>query len=247
MPYRRLPNTDKSRLIALEIAIETHKKNSKVLSFDTVRKISLHLTDISEAVKNYKETLSKQRQANKNFSDLLSKSKLYISHFYQVMQFAILRGDLPKNERKFFGLSNSSKKIPVIRTYKQVLNQAEIIIKGEQKRISEGKRPIQNPSYAEIDAIIERLKESYIDYENLKNKTKQVHKKLEDLRPIVDLFIKNLWDEIEDAFAQYPTIISRQKAKEFGVKYVYRKNEEKIELEDILMFNKQGFQDDING
>ncbi len=242
MPYRRLPNTDKSRITALEEALDANKSNP-IFDLDFVRQIQLHLTEIKEAVNLYNQTLKRQRNAHKKFIELLSRSKLYISHFYQVMNFAILRGDLQKSTKKYFNLSENSSKLPNIRTYPQIIKQAETIISGEQKRIGEGKRQIQNPSYAEISAIIEQLEDSAVDYENLKKKTQQVHSKLTELRPKTDLFIKNLWDEIETAFDKYPPIISRQKAKAFGVKYVYRKNEEKIELEDILMFNKS----QING
>ncbi len=96
---------------------------------------------------------------------------------------------------------------------------------------------MSNPSVSALKTNYEKFVEAHQLQKNLYNRTLNIQKKLLELRLKVDELIKNLWDSIEAYFEKYPPIIKREKCKSYGIHYVYRKNEEKIELDDILNFS----------
>ena len=126
--------------------------------------------------------------------------------------------------------------MPNLQTEKQLITWGKNLIEGEQKRVLEGGKPIQNPSLANLGTSYENFVDSYHLRKNLNNRTNNAQHKLVEIRPKVDKVIKEIWDETEKYFEKYPPIVSREKSKTYGVNYVYRKNEEKIELDDLLNF-----------
>jgi len=237
MPYRRLPNTDKSRLRAIQQAIKGFDKLSsgqQVLSANTIYKLRLIYTEFSEAVKTYNTAFEYQIENKKVHNDKFHKCKLYLSHFIQVANFSILRGEIPKATRKYYGLSETSTNVPSLQTEKQIITWGKKIVEGEQKRLKEGKKPVENPSLPLTKAAFEAFEESAILQKNLQKRTNNTQTTLTKLRPGVDELIKQAWDEIESTFDKYPPLIKREKCKSFGIIYIYRKTEEKIELDDLL-------------
>ncbi|MBN2663033.1 MAG: hypothetical protein JXR68_05240 [Bacteroidales bacterium] len=237
MPYRRLPNTDKARIRALQKAIdgyENAKNGRNVLSPKTIYEIKLKLTEFNAEVEAYNQAFLIQTENQKKHKEIYQSCKLYVSHFIQVMNFAIIRGEFNKKIRKFYQLKINSSNLPTFNTEKQLILWTEKIIEGEEKRISEGGKSIENPSLYKLRINFEAFKDSINYQKNLQNKTNYAQSRLVNMRPGVDLIIKELWDEIETFFEKYPPLIRREKAKVFGIIYIYRKNEEKIELEDLF-------------
>ncbi len=237
MPYRRLPNTDKSRIRAMQKALyayENKKDGQKVYSADLFYKLNIKLSDFISVVEDYKKAYSIQIKNQKKHKQTYNFCKLYISHFVQVMNFAILRGEYSKKIRKYYNLPLNSSKVPSLQTEKELINIGKTIIQGEESRLKEGQRPITNPSLPEIKNSYEKFLDSIFLQKNLQNRTNIAQAKIVKLRPTVDKLIKNIWDEVEKFYKSYPSLIKREKAKSFGITYIYRKNEEKIELDDLL-------------
>lgn len=237
MPYRRLPNTDKARIRALKAALYAYENSNKgnvVLSVKTVYNLKLKLREFLSEVDSYNEAFSNQTINQKNHKSIFHLCKLYISHFIQVVNFAIVRGELDKNVRKSYGLKVNSTSLPTLSSEKQIISWAEKIISGEKNRIANGQRAISNPSVNDLKVHLDKFIDSVNFQKNLQNRTSYAQSKLVKTRPEIDLFIKELWDEIEKYFFKYPPLVRREKAKVFGIKYIYRKNEDKIELEDLL-------------
>jgi len=238
MPYRRLPNTDTARLKAIEKAISScsNRQNTSPLQEDFLRDIRLLHTDFKQAVDEYRNSFNKQRKNKNIHKKNTHKCKLYISHFIQVMNFAVLREEFPKTIKKYYNLKVDTMTLPKIQTEKQIIKWGEILVEGEQKRLLEGGQPILNPSLANLKNNVELFIDSYYLQKDLIKKTNRYQKKLVEIRPKIDLMIRQIWDKIEKFYEKYPAIIRREKAKIFGINYVYRKNEEKIELDDLLNF-----------
>lgn len=237
MPYRRLPNTDKARIRAMQNALDgfkNAKNGNSVLSLNIVYELKLKLTEFRTEVEAYNLALLTQTKNQKKHKEIYQTCKLYVSHFIQVMNFAIIRGEFDKKIRKFYHLKINSSNLPNLNTEKQLILWAKKIIEGEEKRIFEGAKPIENPSLNKLKFNFEKFIDSINFQKNLQNKTNYAHSKLVNIRPKIDLLIKQLWDEIEAYFEKYPPLIRREKAKIFGIIYIYRKNEEKIELDDLF-------------
>lgn len=228
MPYRRLPNTDSSRLKALKSANAKGKELPPfklAFSQSTFQKVQSFLSQFEHSMTLQKHAFSTQIQKNKEYLATLKKAKLYISHFIQVMNLSISREELPTITRMYYSLRENDKKVPLLNTESDIIEWGKNIIEGETKRIREGKTPITNPTVALVRVKYEQFMDAYNHQKTLQKNTAREQKKLSELRKYADDIILNIWNEVEDTFKDLPEDIKRDKAKEYGLVYVYRKNE----------------------
>ncbi|HPW25676.1 MAG TPA: hypothetical protein PLY31_00940, partial [Tenuifilaceae bacterium] len=107
MPYRRLPNTDSARIRALKAAYSKGKLNPPsqlAFSQSTFSKVELFINSFQNALAHYKVAYNQQVESGKEYSQILKKAKLYLSHFIQVLNMAIARGELPVSVREIYGM-----------------------------------------------------------------------------------------------------------------------------------------------
>ena len=230
MPYRRLPNTDLARLRALRIALEKGKELppfNLAYSQSALQKILQFLPLFERTMMETRHAFNLQADKNRDFIKLLRKAKLYISHFIQVVNMAIARGDLPPAERNFFGLSSDQKKVPLLSTEAELIRWGEKIIEGENLRISKGHSPITNPSMALVKVWFERFMETFKYQKILQKNTARSLEKLTELRKQADDIILVLWNEVEQSYSSLAEDKKRENAKLYGLVYVMRKNEKK--------------------
>lgn len=228
MPYRRLPNTDSSRLKALKNAYSKGKELPPFkLSFtqSTFQKVQSFLPQFEHSLTLQKHAYSTQIEKNKDYVLAIKKAKLYISHFIQVMNLTIARDELPAITRTYYNLKENEKKVPLLNTEAEIIEWGKKIIDGETNRLREGKTPITNPTIALVRVKYEQFIEAYNHQKTLQKNTHREQKKLSDLRQMADDIILNVWNEVEDSFKNEPENIKRDKAKDYGLVYVYRKNE----------------------
>ena len=137
MPYRRLPNTDAARLKALKIAFSKGREFTPfqlAFSQSTFQKVQSFLPSFEKAMLESKQSYEKQVDRNKEYVKLLKRAKLYVSHFIQVVNMAILRGELPTSERSFFNLDEDEKKTPNLSSETELIEWGQKIIEGEEQR-----------------------------------------------------------------------------------------------------------------
>ncbi|MBQ7213828.1 MAG: hypothetical protein IJS25_04785 [Bacteroidales bacterium] len=228
MPYRRLPNTDAARLRALKNAFTKGTDLSPIrlaFSQETLYELRLLLPKFESAVVSYKKNISLTNNRQHDFPSLMHKTRLYISHFIQVINMCIARGEMPDSVRAYFGLENYGTKIPRLQTGEDLIKWGEIIIKGENERIRSGMHPITNPTAAMVKVKYEQFVSAYYS----KNLSRQSHTRMQSdivaLREEVDALILKLWNEIETFFGDMSDDVMRQHAAEYGVCYVFRKEE----------------------
>ncbi len=228
MPYRRLPNTDAARLRALKIALEKGKEIPPFkLSFSqsTLHKIQTFLPSFEKAIYECKQAYAKQIEKNKKYVSVLKKAKIYISHFIQVVNMAIHRGDLAISERKYFGLKEDIRKIPSLNSEADVIKWGEKLILGETIRTREGRSLITNPTIAVVKVRYENFLDGYKYQKMLQKNHQRFQEKLDNLRMKADEIILSIWNEVEDFYKNEPEDLKREKAKNYGLVYVFRKNE----------------------
>jgi hypothetical protein len=230
MPYRRLPNTDLARLRALRIAFEKGKELPPfklAYSQSTLQKIQQFLSLFEKTLMETRLAYNLQSEKSKNYIKVLHKAKLYISHFIQVVNMAIIRGDLSSAERSFFGLSSDQKKVPLFNTEAELINWGEKLIAGENLRISKGHTPITNPTMAVVKVWFEKFMESLKYQKILQKNSARSQEKLTALRKQADEIILVLWNEVEHFYSSIPEDKKRENAKLYGLVYILRKNEKK--------------------
>ncbi len=228
MPYRRLPNTDVARLRALRTAHSIGKELPPfklAYSQSTLQKIQSFLPSFEKVLLECKQAYTKQIEMNKEYLPVLKKAKLFISHFIQVLNMAIARGDLPASEKHFFGLKENVKKLPSLNSEADVIKWGEKLILGESLRTGKGRTHITNPTIAVVKVRYEKFLESYKFQKMLQKNHSRSQEKLEELRKQADKIIINIWNEVENYFNKDTEENKRMKAKEYGLVYVFRKNE----------------------
>lgn len=228
MPYRRLPNTDVARLRALKIAYVKGKELPPfklAYSQPAFTKVQAFLPLFEHALLVHKSAFSNQVNKSRDYINTLKKAKLYISHFIQVINMAIARGDMPASVRNFYTLNDYENKVPSLNTEAEVIKWGEAIIKGEAERTMKGMAPVTNPTIALVKVKFEAFKESYNFQKTLQKNNNRTLQELAKLRDDADVLIAKVWDEVEESFRELPDELRRERAKEYGLIYVFRKNE----------------------
>lgn len=228
MPYRRLPNTDKARLRALNIALAKGKELPPfklAFSQKSNQKLRGFLNTYENALSFYRQSYVVQTKKNREYAACLKKARMYLSHFIQVMNMAILRGEMQPSVRGYFNLPEDEAKIPVLSTEQDLIKLGENLIKGETRRIQEGNTPVTNPTIALVKVRFETFLEKYHYQKTLQKNTTRALEQLTGLRKDADGIILQIWNEVEESFKELPDDLRREKAKDYGLVYVYRKNE----------------------
>lgn len=228
MPYRRLPNTDAARLKALKTAFAKGRELPPFqLAFtqSTFQSIQSFLPSFEKSMLETKLSYEKQVASNKDYLRLMKKAKLYVSHFIQVVNMAIVRGELPVTERKFFKLDEDEKKIPALSTENEVVEWGQVVIEGETERKMIGRSPITNPTIAVVKVRYEQFIDAYKFQKTLQRNHQRAQEVLVGLRATADKIIVNIWNEVEAHYSELDDQEKRDKAAVYGLVYVFRKSE----------------------
>ena len=228
MPYRRLPNTDLARLRALETSLKKGAQLSPVdLAFSQKSFIELKsfFPHFEQTIYQYKSNRKRQSILGKLLQEQYRSAKLYVSHFFQVVNFCIIRGELKPDVRRFYGIGESEKSLPEIGTEQQLKYWGEKLLDGEEKRMLTGATRIYNPSPAMVKVKFEKFLETYNLHKDILNTSQKIQEKVNESRSLADKLISDLWNEIEEAYSNLPPEEKRLKCSEYGLVYIFRPSE----------------------
>jgi len=235
MPYRRLPNTDSARIRSLQSIVKQGGMlpiNSMAISHPLLLKITSFLPLFKQNVDYQNESFRRQSQNSKTYLEVQKRAKLYISHYIQVVNLAIIRGELKPEIRKYYGLEEDQKTVPALNTESDIITWGERIIKGESERLLTGASPITNPTIAVVKVRYEDFTRTFRNQKNLQEIFAKACTKVATLRQEADELILEAWNQIEQHFSNLPQEEMRKNAALYGVTYVYRKNEKDNEDDD---------------
>lgn len=228
MPYRRLPNTDLSRIKALRTAI--HKASN--IDFQDVAISMKTLSDAKKVVdkferlcNKYQQTFDIQVKANIAFQSKVKNARMYISHFIQVLYMSVTRAEIKSEHLELYGLQDLNLVVPDLSSNEQLLNWGQKIIDGENQRVAQGGVPIYNPSIAKVKVMYVLFKESYQTQQIHQKATNRVLNEVAEYRSGVDSVIYNIWEEVEKFNEDFPAKERLEKNREYGLIYYYRKGE----------------------
>jgi hypothetical protein len=238
MPYRRLPNTDNARIKALNNAFE---KGTELPPFKLAfsqglfQQVKSLLPNFENAISEHWIALNLHAEKNKDYHLKMKKAKLYISHFIQVVDMAITRGELNPEIRFQFGLNEEERKLPNLNTEEELIETGKKLSDGERNRKLKGLAPITNPTIAVVQVHYDKFFDAYNNQKGLKRRSGIAQENLAELREKTDAVIQQIWNEVEEKFDDLPEEIRREKSAEYGVVYVFRKNE----LDGLNLFHSQ--------
>lgn len=238
MPYRRLPNTDQARLRALRIAIQQCDKQNfgdLIVTYKTIHEAKTYLGIFEKQLIQYQQTLESQVSANKRYQQIVHNARLYISHFIQVFNLSVIRGDIKKDHKLFYQLDPNVHIVPDLSTEASLLHWGKCIIDGENERIRNGGLPIYNPAIAKVKVHYEVFKEYKTTQKIHQNTTNRNWEELVSLRQKGDEVILDIWNQVELKFRNEKPYSRLMKCQSFGLVYYYRKGEMVLTKEDDIV------------
>ncbi|MBR1878361.1 MAG: hypothetical protein IJ814_05060 [Paludibacteraceae bacterium] len=234
MPYRRLPNTDLARLRSLQEALQRSEiagYSEQVLPYKLQSETRQFLVQFENAVLQSKENYTTKVSANKQYRHIVQKARMYVSHFVQVLNLAVIRGEIKKEQKRLYGLDPENHFVPDLSTEESLYEWGKKIIAGEQKRTAAGGFAIYNPAISKVivhyDIFCEHMQSHLFHQQN----TSRVQGDLGTLRKQADALILQIWDIVEHYFRHELPYAKMQKCKEYGLIYYYRKGEKMLSAE----------------
>ena len=147
MPYRRLPNTDQARVRALKAAVEKgemYNVRDLAITLKTLFEARNFLHRFEAAQIYYTQCYDNQSRASRKHQMNVKTARLYISHFIQVLNFCIARGELNPSARTFYGLDENSSKVPSLLPEQDLLQWGEKCIMIFFWKAMNGRRTIRH-------------------------------------------------------------------------------------------------------
>lgn len=228
MPYRRLPNTDLARLHALHNAIQraqTADYTEQVLPYKVQSEAQRFLVQFENAVVQSKDNYNSKVNANKQYRHIVQNARMYISHFIQVLNLAVIRGEIKKDLKALYGLDTNNHIVPDLSTEECILEWGKKIIEGEQQRVAMGGFAIYNPTINKVKVHYDIFCEHQGNHTLVQQNTTRVRTNLDALRSEADAIILNIWNLVETYFRDLLPYEKLQKCKSYGMIYYPRKGE----------------------
>ena len=119
MPYRRLPNTDQARIRALKAVVvkgDIYNVYDLAVSLKTLTDARNFLMKFEAAQAYYAECFERQSKAGRKHQSNVKIARLYISHFIQVLNLAVIRSEIRTAHKEYYGLDMKSNNVPDLST-----------------------------------------------------------------------------------------------------------------------------------
>lgn len=97
----------------------------------------------------YTQCYDNQSRASRKHQMNVKTARLYISHFIQVLNLAVLRDEIKVAHKELYGLP-ASNTVPDLLSEASLVEWGKKIIEGEQLRTTQGGIPIYNPTIARV-------------------------------------------------------------------------------------------------
>ena len=233
MPYRRLPNTDQARIRALKAVVvkaDIYNVYDLAVSLKTLTDARNFLMKFEAAQSYYSECFDRQSKAGRKHQANVKTARLYLSHFIQVLNLAVVRSEVRVSHKEYYGLDTKSNNVPDLTTESALAEWGRKIIDGENKRISQGGIPIYNPGIAKVKVHYDIFMESYDKQKNFQSLTARSLEALASMRTEADELILDIWNQVEEKFRE---VVPNEKrldlCRDYGIVYYYRTGEKCID------------------
>lgn len=246
MPYRRLPKTDKVRLRALQRAVQRAGEadfNDQPIKYHTLSEAQRFLMQFENQVAQYHANFDTKVSANKQYRHKVHNARMYISHFIQVLNLAVIRGEIKRSQKELYKLDPNNTALPDLSTEESLLEWGKNIIEGEQKRIAQGGFPIYNPAINKVQVHYDIFKEQYTTHTIHKKTHARVFEDINEMRVEADRILLDIWNQVETFYKDELPYARFCKCKEYGMIYYYRTGEAHLTSQtDIAIAHQRNMQ-----
>jgi hypothetical protein len=233
MPSRRLPNTISSVIRSLSAARDGWNQfpGNRLITpaqwakLDPAAPNSL-LNRLLKEAGDVPLALAAQAPLTDTFGRLLARLTLHVSHFHQVLDFAIERGDLTAASRAFYDRDLTATTLPPLGNIAEVMDAAGKITTGEAARAAaEGAAhiPMALPSAASVSALHLETTAARAASETAKLNTDTQQGELAALYPEAQALAVSLINTVEYHLGERPDLDApgrRRIARAWGVVYI---------------------------
>lgn len=172
------------------------------------------------------ECFERQSKAGRKHQANVKTARLYISHFIQVLNLAVIRSEVRTVHKEFYGLDMRNNNVPDLSTEAALAEWGRKIVEGESRRISQGGIPIYNPTIAKVRVHYDIFMESYEKQRNLQALTTRSLETLASMRSEADALILDIWNQVERKYAEVmPNEKRLELCRAYGLIYYYRTGE----------------------
>lgn len=223
MPSRRLPRTNQARQSALRSCKERNDFTPPAdspLSATTTSNLNTGYPIYLNRLNTASNAKSNQTQQSALVVQLRDSARLWVSHGFQALINACLRGSFPNGVKNQYGLALDARAIPDMGTEQAILDAALAYETGESARTLAGGAPITFPSQMDITGAVNAFRNANLQQSVLKTAYDTAQEAVNELNPDADKVILRMWNEIETAFDTGDKPSMRRKAREWGVVYI---------------------------
>ena len=229
MPYRRLPNTDQARIRALKAVVvkaDAYGVYNLAVLLKTITDARNFLMKFEAAQNYYIECFERQSKAGRKHQANVKMARLYISHFIQVLNLAVIRSEVRTSHKEYYGLDAKNNNVPDLSSETALVEWGRKIVDGENRRVSQGGIPIYNPTIAKVRVHYNIFLDSYEKQKNFQLLTTRSLEALSSMRAKADELILDIWNQVEAKFeAITPNDKRLELCRDYGLIYYYRTNE----------------------
>ena len=205
--------TDAARLRALSAALhmsETLEMGKLAYSSKHVHPLRNMHQQLEMAKTQQEMTWNQLVRQNKSYQKKLQKTKIYLTHFLQVINMCIAREELSESDRSYYEIAPSETRVPV-------LKWGKIIIDGEDRRIREGGSPVMTPTIGKVKAWYEQFRDAYHSQKTVQKSYARANEKIRLIREKTDDLILDVWNEVEARFASLGEEKKREASSHYGI------------------------------
>jgi len=224
MPTRRLPNSNATRTNALVSGKERKDMipAPPVIPYTTATAtwLDTFLPPYLVKVNALDTSLQNQTSISAQVRETRFIAEMFISHFFQALQNAILRKTFLPDARSYYGIAVNDRKVPSLLSEADITFWNNKATTGEAARIADGGATITFPSIANVNTAVTNFKNANLLQANAKDLFDIAQEEVEVLNPEADRLILKMWNETETAFDTGNKPSMRRKAREWGVIYL---------------------------
>ena len=224
MPSRRLPRTVDEHKEAMRIA--KAKKDAAApgdvlpITPEIIAVLLAFYPGFVAAINSTKLALSKQTAATRTKTLSFRKVALIISHYYQTLNNAIARGEIPQEHRNLYGLSLQDSRVPQMRSEAELSKWADNTISGDAMRVAQGGVAMAMPSAAQVQAAYTIYLADKASQSAMKEAFDRAQEGLNAMMTQARQLVKDIWNDVENTYRNDDDESRRRKAAEYGVVYV---------------------------
>ncbi|MDR0733525.1 MAG: hypothetical protein LBF08_05655 [Dysgonamonadaceae bacterium] len=228
MYLKKVPETDESRIEALQAAIDREELNGDeeiILSLEEMQELRTFVTSYEGVGFVMQQAEKDFAQSQTDYIKLFDTAQMYVSHFIQVLQLTTIRDEIKLESLSDYGFeSGKEMELPDLSTEEAVIYWGEKMIQGEAKRMSRGGYPLYNPTIAKVKVHYELFTDIVHSTKIYRQNVERQQTALQDLQHKAESMIRDIWSRVEEKYASMPIQELSEIYQAYKINYHYQKD-----------------------